>query len=207
MGYGSCGHRSSDFYPRPPRGGRPLGVLVDDRVQHISIHALREEGDMVRFQAPGGVEISIHALREEGDETRGAPSGPGRHFYPRPPRGGRLDCGHVGHNAVHISIHALREEGDRTFSARAGSAEKFLSTPSARRATPSRHGPPYQQGFLSTPSARRATYGHAAAARHLDISIHALREEGDRRLAGLPCPKKYFYPRPPRGGRLGTSNQ
>ena len=33
--------------------------------------------------------------------------------------------------------------------------------------------------FQSTPSARRATHGHAAAARHLDISIHALREEGD----------------------------
>ena len=161
---------------------------------------------MVRFQAPGGVEISIHALREEGDETRGAPSGPGRHFYPRPPRGGRLDCGHVGHNAVHISIHALREEGDRTFSARAGSAEKFLSTPSARRATPSRHGPPYQQGFLSTPSARRATTEpdglqgtlrflstpsarratsrRGAASGCKGISIHALREEGDL-LAGL----------------------
>ena len=34
------------------------------------------------------------------------------------------------------------------------------------------------------------------------ISIHALREEGDRgRLRGC-CGGSYFYPRPPRGGRL-----
>ena len=35
--------------------------------------------------------------------------------------------------------------------------------------------------FLSTPSARRATFFHRFHRRHGDISIHALREEGDRR--------------------------
>ena len=35
---------SSDFYPRPPRGGRP-GAGHPARIQPISIHALREEGD------------------------------------------------------------------------------------------------------------------------------------------------------------------
>ena len=34
----------------------------------ISIHALREEGDLSVFQPVAGIEkISIHALREEGD--------------------------------------------------------------------------------------------------------------------------------------------
>ena len=33
--------------------------------------------------------------------------------------------------------------------------------------------------FLSTPSARRATVVHVVAQRIEDISIHALREEGD----------------------------
>ncbi len=33
--------------------------------------------------------------------------------------------------------------------------------------------------FLSTPSARRATYTRPNIVRRLDISIHALREEGD----------------------------
>ena len=37
-------------------------------------------------------------------------------FYPRPPRGGRLNSiGWVNHSQV-ISIHALREEGDALFS-------------------------------------------------------------------------------------------
>ena len=35
----------ADFYPRPPRGGRHARELLQDRLQQISIHALREEGD------------------------------------------------------------------------------------------------------------------------------------------------------------------
>ena len=38
------------------------------------------------------------------------------------------------------------------------------------------------------------------------ISTHALREEGDRRRKCKPCSGKYFYPRPPRGGRLSPSS-
>ena len=39
------------FYPRPPRGGRRPGRRLPAQDQHISIHALREEGDvwMSRF--------------------------------------------------------------------------------------------------------------------------------------------------------------
>ena len=78
--------------------------------------------------------------------------------------------------------------------------------------------------FLSTPSARRATASRRLPLRHKGISIHALREEGDRlsdaQLARLykflstPSARRatstptlrtalqaYFYPRPPRGGR------
>ena len=101
------------------------------------------------------------------------------YFYPRPPRGGRR-------------------------------RRRYLDIPDDR--------------FLSTPSARRATL-RAFTARHIGgISIHALREEGDpsiqyppvsfhvflstpsarratspvtRTISGL----SYFYPRPPRGGR------
>ena len=56
--------------------------------------------------------ISIHALREEGDERRGDSPAVEHHFYPRPPRGGRL------------SRFALT-----------ATTSLFLSTPSARRAT------------------------------------------------------------------------
>ena len=128
----------------------------------------------------------------------------GAYFYPRPPRGGR--------QYLYRSYHTLGG---------------FLSTPSVRRATPTattslnsrknfyprppRGGRPvvvlqhvgFHQ-FLSTPSARRATLKTTITTNVGGISIHALREEGDRRafLQGrLPV---YFYPRPPRGGRHFT---
>ena len=55
----------------------------------ISIHALREEGDIGRPPVFESKEISIHALREEGDLCRRSLWRRLEHFYPRPPRGGR----------------------------------------------------------------------------------------------------------------------
>ena len=55
--------------------------------------------------------------------------------------------------------------------------------------------------FLSTPSARRATDNINGTVDARSISIHALREEGDRRLFWLLLRQRNFYPRPPRGGR------
>ena len=78
---------------------------------------------------------------------------------------------------------------------------QFLSTPSARRATcrSSVSGP--SSRFLSTPSARRATQALARDQRRFDISIHALREEGDQSTPRRGAGSQNFYPRPPRGGR------
>ena len=62
----------------------------------------------------------------------------------------------------------------------------FLSTPSARRATAERAISTAAIGrFLSTPSARRATDGRLASVNAQNISIHALREEGDRKNRAL----------------------
>ena len=60
-------------------------------LQDISIHALREEGDAA-FPGISGetIDISIHALREEGDAHGPALRQDQHYFYPRPPRGGRL---------------------------------------------------------------------------------------------------------------------
>ena len=55
--------------------------------------------------------------------------------------------------------------------------------------------------FLSTPSARRATYLGLSDLFLIGISIHALREEGDSVCISYPPQHHYFYPRPPRGGR------
>ena len=101
-----------------------------------------------------------------------------------------------------ISIHALREEGDSVTRCSRELTEEFLSTPSARRATLQRRGGVRRMGnfyprpprggrqnqraildsvakFLSTPSARRATTATDEQAFGYQISIHALREEGD----------------------------
>ena len=80
-----------------------------------------------------------------------------RNFYPRPPRGGRPQAEGAGGTRPTISIHALREEGDGSVWHKYTMAKKFLSTPSARRAT------------------GRGDPRHPVKA----ISIHALREEGD----------------------------
>ena len=81
---------TTDFYPRPPGGGRRLVLLHHHRLQQISIHALRVEGDAgykvgytTRFaflSTPSGwraTSSGVGVLVGSGD------------FYPRPPGGGR----------------------------------------------------------------------------------------------------------------------
>ena len=195
----------------------------------ISIHALREEGDYAHRQPyKPAFCISIHALREEGD-LHGALSDavPGaflstpsaRRATPYPPDREQVS---------QISIHALREEGDLPAVRPPLGDSKFLSTPSARRATtdprsegglphdfyprPPRGGRPSPLHlhfifllFLSTPSARRATMEKIEKYEPRVISIHALREEGDGLTSPTTPPIPYFYPRPPRGGRPGST--
>ena len=150
------------FYPRPPRGGRPIDQQAEIDSYLISIHALREEGDLMmlcssvsailflstpsarRATRPRSFpkkvySISIHALREEGDTTHEGIRYDLADFYPRPPRGGRLPI--------------LRACLVRCL-------------------------------FLSTPSARRATIKDLGLQVDACISIHALREEGDRNVKG-----------------------
>ena len=145
----------------------------------ISIHALREEGDLI---APTKIDlqaISIHALREEGDLRTDAPD-----------------------VIANISIHALREEGDYNTEAIKLLLKEFLSTPSARRAT--LHGCLCRyNGFDFYPRPPRGGRPDLPVDCHgsRDISIHALREEGDK---GQDHGRQHFgdfYPRPPRGGR------
>ena len=55
--------------------------------------------------------------------------------------------------------------------------------------------------FLPTPSARRATIVNGSNVQDVDISTHALREEGDIIDTIAYWQQNDFYPRPPRGGR------
>ena len=171
-------------------------------LRQISIHALREEGDTVHLDEGyliGG--ISIHALREEGDHAVDLQIMADFDFYPRPPRGGRPRPS--GWTPCWI---------------------RFLSTPSARRATRRRdrysaprkdfYPRPPRGGRLRTqPPSSGLSYfyprpprggrpaGVFAALNRAVISIHALREEGDKSLSPPPPLPNNFYPRPPRGGR------
>ena len=72
-----------NFYPRPPRGGRPVEVQAVHKAGNISIHALREEGDMIRILLSTRLGISIHALREEGDKVSARVGFLHIDFYPR----------------------------------------------------------------------------------------------------------------------------
>ena len=90
-----------------------LDQFLDGIHISISIHALREEGDFSRFlRGRKCAGISIHALREEGDRGSENNTGGNTYFYPRPPRGGRQFDPELEARLVKISIHALREEGD-----------------------------------------------------------------------------------------------
>ena len=172
---------AADFYPRPPRGGRLLADVVDVLRGDISIHALREEGDVPVYDNRVAVSISIHALREEGDPAALAVRAAHTNFYPRPPRGGRPEP---------LLLRMMVGEFLSTPSARRATffnlflhlLIEFLSTPSARRATPNRQHVLAHTIFLSTPSARRATVLLAGGELPEEISIHALREEGDLHL-------------------------
>ena len=172
-----------DFYPRPPRGGRHLyevfaPALRDEFLSTPSARRATWHGGSYWFW-PGA--ISIHALREEGDTfTRCSPQPCGMNFYPRPPRGGRLG----------------------TVAPTGSGLARFLSTPSARRAT--RHKPQevlYDYYFYPRPPRGGRRFTGCPTRRGQKISIHALREEGDTTFTPRLAPERYFYPRPPRGGR------
>ena len=131
----SLSGRSLKFLSTPSarRATKNLGRAIVR--QFISIHALREEGDYGCALPEDLEKISIHALREEGDKILVEFIGNMEYFYPRPPRGGRRPVGDTLPVVPSISIHALREEGDLSAARLAAKREKFLSTPSARRAT------------------------------------------------------------------------
>ena len=79
-----------------------------------------------------------------------------------------------------ISIHALREEGDKNCRYCIHDESNFYPRP-PRGGRPSLAGlPELEKQFLSTPSARRATSVLLFGVQQVLISIHALREEGDR---------------------------
>ena len=170
-----------DFYPRPPRGGRLSGLSGSSpgssflstpsarRATFVFVLVMVDESRFLStpsarratMHSQGGstmTGISIHALREEGDDPVPTNECLYDDFYPRPPRGGRHGLG------------GLNPVGTR---------------------------------FLSTPSARRATYPRCSPCGWSAISIHALREEGDSGSAASKTTRKTFLSTP--SARRATS--
>ena len=192
-----------NFYPRPPRGGRLAGryglrdahsisihalreegdndvVLIHHDGNLISIHALREEGD---FHSTANLLfcpcISIHALREEGDSGRMS-RGQRPCTFLSTPSARRATSYFRGRGYItQISIHALREEGDWIVRHPAQGHAHFYPRPPRGGRQGQRDIYASRLAFLSTPSARRATEVLTRSVFTLNISIHALREEGD----------------------------
>ena len=80
----------SNFYPRPPRGGRQVAMFrLIVVIEFLSTPSARRATIEARCPLPES-SISIHALREEGDNAVSVPLLTLVDFYPRPPRGGRL---------------------------------------------------------------------------------------------------------------------
>ena len=155
-----------------------MSVMIFTSIR-ISIHALCEEGDLagqvvlldqVGFLSTPSARratwirtaswvcrsISIHALCEEGDSTAPRLKTPLLHFYPRPLRGGRPTTVRCLACSTYFYPRPLRG-GRQSWSAASEAIFKFLSTPSARRATDAGKATIMANLFLSTPSARRAT--------------------------------------------------
>ena len=164
--------------PSARRATRRASRRTDDKP--ISIHALREEGDVIhntrgithpvflstpsaRRATPSGVYIqrfrkflSTPSARRATVQIAARRSG-ASHFYPRPPRGGRQTGFALGGRVV-VLFYPRPPRGGRR-QPHIGQ-RRFLQ-------------------FLSTPSARRATTHIAKDLSISNISIHALREEGD----------------------------
>ena len=176
--------RGQYFYPRPPRGGRLALLDFYSPEELISIHALREEGDLTAKFAEAGKNVFLSTPSARRATWTGIWAVLSALFLSTPSArratlegGGGSGCvlflsTPSARRATHlpmtpwrswtISIHALREEGD-------GGCKKQAHQDTDFYPRPPRGGRPEEfQKFMDWKK----------------ISIHALREEGDSRTTG-----------------------
>ena len=214
----------SDFYPRPPGGGRQL----EDRRKHLVDRFLSTPSGWRATQAasfrpcppvflstPSGWRATRSKKHNLCASTTflSTPSGwratlydytdpaTGKHFYPRPPGGGRLISSIFPRRSANISIHALRVEGDS--SCHKSTAQDNISIHALRV-----EGDvgifvcaAVTGAFLSTPSGWRATTRHYNVAGSYNDFYPRPPGGGRQNSCSSSMPVPYFYPRPPGGGR------
>ena len=178
------------------------------RLNSISIHALRGEGDSratpfiaINFhfnpRPPWGgrPEYYVFACRAE-------------NFNPRPPWGGRPD--YIKDSTTRVLFQSTPSVGRATLwrYSKLRESKTFQSTPSVGRATNEQ-----MEMLLSAAISIHALRGEGDRHRAEDtdvgkaISIHALRGEGDQMFALSTYFFKNFNPRPPWGGRRSETEK
>ena len=146
------------FYPRPPRGGRQeLTACIVRRDLFLSTpSARRATAGLLVFHLQWQEFLSTPSARRA---TINFPRDTTlkQHFYPRPPRGGRPYSSSMSSSSTGISIHALREEGDGRASSLPTLVVNFYPRPPRGGRLSRLWAGKRPTRFLSTPSARRAT--------------------------------------------------
>ena len=167
------------FLSTPSVRRATVWLAAADRHCAISIHALREEGDLLRvFAFPlDGLFLSTPSVRRATQDA--AEAAKTATFLSTPSVRRATAHRRRGAREPSISIHALREEGDLGFMPL--QTRRFISIHALREEGDGKgcRPKPPQKRFLSTPSVRRATVSVDRDRISLTISIHALREEGD----------------------------
>ena len=181
-GDGRQGKRANvvgDFYPRPPRGGRPFSATVTTAFANFYPRPPRG-GRLTTLNYPRIIEkfLSTPSARRA-TRLRSSSALYFANFYPRPPRGGRPEAQDYPTDTDCISIHALREEGDPIWARTWTTPRNFYPRPPRGGRLITHLLKCFACLFLSTPSARRATQWKGCTHSVQRISIHALREEGD----------------------------
>ena len=148
------------FNPRSPWGERPIIQYKGGNKFWISIHALREESDRGGwcYVVKGKEFQSTLSVRRATPQTSTIT------------------------DMRTISIHALREESDTSQNTTTDSTTNFNPRSPWGERRSKMMSAIITFGFQSTLSVRRATWNSSNKMHSTWISIHALREESDRRV-------------------------
>ena len=197
-----CFRLTYNFYPRPPRGGRPAFRDSSTIIKSISIHALREEGDLhfdvicksfFAFLSTPSARRATAMIWQEWfrDQFLSTPSARRATADVVKQRvdffisihalreEGDLRLCWPELDPAGISIHALREEGDARCQASTTASKDFYPRPPRGGRRGWTKWASKSSNFYPRPPRGGRRNNAREAANFNAISIHALREEGD----------------------------
>ena len=220
MMWATCGQRN--FYPRPLWGGRLMAISITfyqfeflstpsvGRATQIDGHQL----EITKFLSTPSVGRATQHSRPSLSRVRNfypRPPWGGRqcflsayglwaYFYPRPPWGGRPAT--AGTGDVLQDFYPRPPWGGRPGHCIlwARSRNFYPRPPWGGRPATAGTGDVLQDFYPRPPWGGRLL-GHGKRRCPTEISIHALRGEGDQDAGGASSARRHFYPRPPWGGR------